>query len=243
MKRHDITASLLESCPFCLSKAHNPIFTQNYKRCLDSFFLTPEAETKINTVPHFSECLECHAIFRNKAWILPDKEEHDRYYTHENSLKDPQYIKYLSESIHPFLKFIESEEMGLDYGCGPVKGLEGILGSKGYNIQSYDKYFHPGKKPSTNTFDFIFCHEVIEHFVNFKTEITELMSLLKPKGRLFIRTELHPNNLDIFERWYYKNDSTHVFFLSLKTFELIAKTYNCTFTQLDKNKFILQKIP
>lgn len=236
------------SCPFCLSQNQSPIFLKNPKPALDSYFLNSISKnsagmpSRTSTIfsaidkPHFYHCLDCEGIFRNPFYILPEKEEHKRYFTHNNDLNDPNYIKYLSESIAPFLNFIEPGEVGLDFGCGPTKGIEYILDQSGIEIMSYDKYFFPNSYETT--FDYIFCHEVVEHFVKVREEFKNLVNQLKPRGRLFIRTETHPKD---FENWYYKNDSTHVFFFSEKTFINLALVFNLEFLVLEKNKFVLIK--
>lgn len=255
MKTNNIPQNIKNPCPFCLSENHIPIYVKNYKRCIDSVFLEQFVSTtqpgvdKLNTeidlknTPHFFQCETCEAIFRNPLFILKSEEEHLRYQNHNNHIEDVNYIHYLSHSLSPFLNFISSQEKGLDFGCGPSKGIEALLKPQNYQIESYDKYFFPHtfSSDARPKYDYIFCHEVIEHFVDFKKEFTELVSLLKPQGQLLIRTELHKNDLNHFEDWYYKNDSTHVFFLSLNTFNYLSEKLNFDFKHIDSNKFILSK--
>lgn len=190
---------------------------------------------------HFLRCENCWGTFRNQDFILPENEEAERYESHENNLEDERYRSYLTSSIEPFLKCIEKADKGLDYGCGPSLSFEGILKPKGYHLQSYDKYFLDNPKVFNQTYDFIILHEVIEHFVDFKAEFEKILTLLNPGGQVFIRTELCPDTEEGFENWYYKNDSTHVFFLTEETFKFLAQEYDLQFTKLDANKFILQK--
>lgn len=253
MKDKIISLEQDKSCPFCLSNNLDPIFLVNFKRALDSYHLNHAPKDQA----HFFKCNECCCIFRNSFYILPENEEHLRYFTHNNDLDDPNYIKYLSDSIKPFLEHIKDDEFGLDFGCGPTKGIEHILKGKNFNLTSFDKYFYPSFKTSLipnanseiqssslleadqqNLYDYIFCHEVVEHFVDTRHEFEHLIKKLKPKGRLFIRTEIYPED---FENWYYKNDSTHVFFFSEITFNYLAKLFNLEFLKLDKNKFVFIK--
>jgi hypothetical protein len=273
MRNKIISLSTEVSCPLCLSKTLNPIVLKNFQRAIDVYFIkhNPKAKSKPSTdsseisaynsvdtdnldlsqKPHFFKCETCASIFRNPEFILPETEEHQRYSTHENNLEDPRYLKYLEESIEPFLSYTSKSEKGLDYGCGPTKGLEYILKPKGYDLESYDKYFYPNPLSINSNFadnqlegkkfDYLVCHEVIEHFVNFNKELQTVLDLLNPNGKLFIRTELYPQEVNKFEDWYYKNDSTHVFFLSLDTLKYIELSFNIKFKQLDKNKLILIK--
>ncbi len=253
------------SCPLCKAPKNTPIILNNFKRSLDFFHqkLNLWTENELATTPHFFKCASCFAVFRNPQFILPENEEASRYLSHENSLENQRYLAYLSSSIEPFLKYIPENSSGLDFGCGPTRSFEYVLmhldlnresasasakktiagtyPNHTYKISSYDKYFFADDEKLQTTYDYIIVHEVIEHFVNFKQEFEDLVKRLKPKGQLFIRTELYPTNFIDFEDWYYKNDSTHVFFLALKTFNYLEKTYNLKFLSLDHNKFILTK--
>lgn len=226
------------SCPLCLSSEHKPLFLKNPKQAIDSYLLKMNIDQ-----PAFFQCLNCSGVFKSPEHILPDQEEHLRYFSHENRLDDLKYLKYLEESIKPFLQHFETEQKGLDYGCGPTKGLEHILKLLGYSVESYDKFFFnsaPLLKPKF--YDYLICHEVIEHLANFRLEFQKILDLLEPRGKLFIRTELLPHMVEDFENWYYKNDSTHVFFLSNKTFQYIEAEFKVSFQVIDKNKFLLRKL-
>ncbi|WP_309597799.1 methyltransferase domain-containing protein [Flavobacterium oreochromis] len=64
--------------------------------------------------------------------------------------------------------------------------------------------------------------EVIEHFHHPKKEFQLLKELLVPKGKLYCMTHLYDSSIH-FEKWYYKNDTTHVFIYQKETIEWIAK--------------------
>lgn len=231
-----ITTKTNLSCTLCLSTKHNPIFIKNIRRSLDPYFFKM---TDVESYPQFFLCTECQSIFRNPIFILSEELEHQRYFAHNNSLENTNYISYLNDSIEPFLSVINNTDQGLDYGCGPSTGLESLL--KNYNIKSFDKYFFNQPellKPSH--YDFIFCHEVVEHFRNFKSDFKQVLGLLKPSGKLLVRTELYPEDQNQFENWYYKNDSTHLFFLSKNSLKYIESDLNLKVTTLDKNKFVFQ---
>jgi hypothetical protein len=236
------------SCPLCLSPKNKPIILKNFKRSIDYFHqkaMTTSIETLAHS-PHFFKCEACFIIYRNPLFILPENEESKRYQSHENSLEDQRYIHYLTESIQPFLNYIPPNSspkklQGLDYGCGPSLSFESVLSPLGYDVKSYDKYFFNHTQLLQQKYDFLILHEVIEHFVNFKNEFEKALELLNPEGQILIRTELYPDDITAFEDWYYKNDSTHVIFLSDKTFEFLENTYNLKFQKLASNKFILKQ--
>ena len=58
-----------------------------------------------------------------------------------------------------------------------------------------------------------------------KKEFELLKSLLKPNGKLYCMTDLFSDTID-FEKWYYKNDETHVFFYQSETFQWIKELLN-----------------
>lgn len=232
------------SCPLCLSLKNKPIILNNFKRSVDYFHQKAMAASyeALSESPHFYKCKSCFGIYRNPLFILPESEESNRYQSHENSLEDPRYVEYLTKSIQPFLNSTATQLVGLDYGCGPSISFEGLLEPLGYNIRSYDKYFFNDSKLLQQKYDYIILHEVIEHFVNFKTEFEKVLALLKPESQILIRTEPYPKDELAFEDWYYKNDSTHVFFLSDQTFQYLENTYNLECKKLDSNKFILKQL-
>ena len=62
--------------------------------------------------------------------------------------------------------------------------------------------------------------------------------MLKPKGALFLKTDLYTDDLD-FHAWYYKSDETHVFFYHPKTFEWIQKEFKFSNLDIDERHISL----
>lgn len=62
---------------------------------------------------------------------------------------------------------------------------------------------------NSNSFDFVFSLEVIEHIENPRHFISEIKRIIKPGGYAFIST---PNNLNIFSRVYFLFQGEHRFF-------------------------------
>lgn len=222
------------SCPFCLTKTQTPLFLKDSIKHLDSTF----NDLKKENLPHFFKCKTCFGLFRNPRFVLIPEEECKRYQSHKNSLSDERYLYYLKKSFDYFSAGITKDMHGLDYGCGPTKGFEFLLKKENYNIESWDKYFF--NQTQLKTYDYIICHEVVEHFVDVRNEFDRLCRLLNKGGTLFIRTELQPLRSDDFENWYYKNDPTHCFFFSEKTWSYFDSVYGCNTQKLDSNKFALK---
>ena len=159
------------------------------------------------------------------------------YQTHNNDIDDPRYQKFVS----PLVGLIDSRHhkghSGLDFGAGPGPVIAHMLGKHGYSIDLYDPFFHPDKTVLTNRYDFIVSCEVVEHFYNPFETFTTLGGLLAPGGSLYCRTTLYRDDID-FSNWFYKNESTHVFFYQRTTIEWIAEhILHCDCTILNDNIF------
>lgn len=118
------------------------------------------------------------------------------------------------------LKDFSPKEKGLDYGCGTGPVVTTELEKEGYSIVLYDPYFYPNKEVLKTTYDFIICCEVMEHFYEPKREFSELAARLNPGGKLYCKTSIYSEEIN-FDNWFYKNDSTHVFFYTEKSLEWI----------------------
>jgi SAM-dependent methyltransferase len=114
--------------------------------------------------------------------------------------------------------------LGLDFGSGTGPVITKQLLEKGYHVNLYDPYFAPFDDYLQHKYDYIFSCEVFEHFYNPQFEIKRLVNLLKPQGHLLIMTHVF-NHQKPFNDWYYKNDPTHVFIYTPKTFDYIAKNF------------------
>jgi len=85
--------------------------------------------------------------------------------------------------------------------------------------------FHSSPTLLKETYNYIACCEVIEHFYNPKKEFALLKKLLKPNGKLYLMTALFDKTID-FHTWYYKNDPTHVFIYQEKTINWIKNEFD-----------------
>lgn len=145
-----------------------------------------------------------------------------RYLGHENSIYDDSYLNYLNKL---FSRANVKQGLALDYGCGPTKGLEGLIDKMSYNnlkVESYDPLFFP-KKSWPQKYDLVYASECFEHFYSPAKEITFIKSLLKPKGTLAVSTQLYDGK--DFKSWHYFRDPTHVVFYSEKTILWIADRF------------------
>jgi SAM-dependent methyltransferase len=168
----------------------------------------------------YYSCRNCLAIFLDPGMHLSSEDEKKRYEEHNNDVNDIRYQKFVEPIVSQIEKKFNKEHTGLDFGAGPGPVITKMLRDKGFNILLYDPFFFNIPELLQNKYDYIACCEVIEHFHNPAREFGLLKSLLKPGGSLYCMTEIYRDDVE-FGRWYYKNDSTHVFFYHTKTLEWI----------------------
>jgi hypothetical protein len=171
---------------------------------------------------------------------LPDtKSEKERYELHDDNAEDAGYRKFVSPITSNILQDFSKEDKGLDFGSGTSQIITKVLQEQNYNIVSYDPYFHPYNGLLQKKYDYIASCEVIEHFYHPAKEFALLRLMLKEQGRLYLMTDIYDNSID-FEKWYYKNDPTHVFLYTKKTFEWIKKEFGFKSLEIEKRLIILK---
>lgn len=182
----------------------------------------------------FYECSCCGGIFRPIEKLLDNEKEKERYESHTNDSDDLGYQSFVSPITNCVLKEFSKEDIGLDFGCGKDSPIVKILRNNEYEIFEYDPYFFDNKKLLEQKYDYIACCEVIEHFYTPKKEFELFKKLLKDNGILYLMTGIYKDNID-FSKWWYKNDLTHVFIYTDKTFEWIKKEFGFENMQIQKN--------
>ncbi len=185
----------------------------------------------------YYRCKQCKGILLDPDFFLSTQAEKERYLLHKNDVNDPGYQKFVSPIISDVLKDFNTNHKGLDFGSGSGPIVTSILHESGYNITAYDPIFEPNKDVLKESYDYIICCEVMEHFYNPAKEFELLYSLLNPKGALYCKTNLYDNTID-FDTWWYKNDTTHVFFYTKDTLHWIATKYGYATPRITKD-FIL----
>ncbi len=173
----------------------------------------------------YYQCKNCGSVQMDPQFYISANAEEERYLTHNNDVEDPRYQNFVSPITSRILKDFNSSQTGLDYGCGtgPVAASE--LGKKGYKVALYDPYFKPEKSSLRKNYDFIICCEVMEHFYNPYEEFQRFYNLLNPGGKLYCKTSLFSEAVN-FDKWYYKDDPTHVFFYTEESLKWIKEEFN-----------------
>ena len=189
----------------------------------------------IGTPFHLREfycCDRCNGIFRSRAFYLSPAEEKKRYETHNNDVHDPRYQQFVSPITNAVLTWYAPRSTGLDFGAGTGPVITKVLRDHGYDIREYDPFFCNKSQLLAETYDYIVCCEVLEHFREPAQEFRLLRGLLKKNGRLLCMTLLYDHDID-FGAWYYKNDPTHLFFYQQATLNWIQAEFGFTSVQLD----------
>jgi SAM-dependent methyltransferase len=172
----------------------------------------------------FFRCSDCRGIFKARELLLSEQEEKVRYELHRNDVNDEGYCRFVMPLVSAVTKNHDRSEEGLDFGAGTGSAVSHFLKKEGYKIEMYDPFFKPDPDLLERKYDFVAACEVIEHFYDPAKEFAMLKNLLKTKGRLYCMTHVFEEGTD-FEKWYYKNDPTHVFIYSEKTLEFIGQKF------------------
>jgi 2-polyprenyl-3-methyl-5-hydroxy-6-metoxy-1,4-benzoquinol methylase len=179
------------------------------------------------------------------AFVQPDDyltadEERAFYDTHENSINDEGYVRYLNVLVEPLIELIPTTSrpnlQALDYGCGPGPTLSILLENAGIACDNYDPFFAPNAL--RDQYDIITATECFEHFHHPANELSKLTELLASNGYLALMTSRW-ENAEKFTNWHYTRDPTHVVFMHDKTIEFIAKKYDLNVQFKDEKRVVI----
>lgn len=187
-------------------------------------------------------CHRCEATFLDASQLPSREAEFRRYSQHQNSTGDTGYAAFLNLLATPLLARLPAQQHGLDYGCGPGPApvLAAALRAAGHTVRLYDPFFHPEPDALAQTYDFITCTEVVEHFHRPAEEFCRLDGCLRPGGWLAIMTCLQTDDRS-FADWYYRRDLTHVTFYREATFRWLAVRFAWHCEMPCKNVVLMQK--
>lgn len=173
----------------------------------------------------YVRCINCKSVLLCPDYYIDPEKEKERYAEHNNDVTDPRYQNFL----HPVTSRIEvdfnTDSTGLDYGCGTGPVATEVLKKKGYHINLFDPFFVNQPEVLKQPYNFIICSEVMEHFHLPYKEFRQLYNLLLPGGKLYCKTSTFSDTID-FDKWYYKNDPTHVFFYTEESLNWIKNHFS-----------------
>jgi SAM-dependent methyltransferase len=201
----------------------------------------PSVEFRKYTKKSFYTCEVCKGIFLLPQYRPDADSERGRYEQHNNDVDDPRYQQFSMPIIRSVLKDWRPTHNGLDFGAGTGPVITKLLREQGYQIEEYDPYFWNRPELLEETYDFVVCCEVMEHFY-FPDQSFQLVSkLLNPHGRLYCMTEIFDGSRS-FDSWFYKNDPTHVFFYRPETIHWIAQCFHFQVVHLDSRLIVFEKV-
>ncbi len=184
-----------------------------------------------NAVPYFSgrhgkyfSCQTCFGVFLNPADRLDPAAEQDRYNQHNNDVNDRGYQEFVSPIVDHVRANFTPAHNGLDFGSGTGPVISFMLEQDGFSVRKYDPIFSPDRAVLSAAYDYIVCCEVIEHFYDPAKEFELLRSLLVNDAHLICMTHLISDDIDL-DKWYYKDDPTHVFFYREETVDFIQRQF------------------
>ncbi len=192
----------------------------------------------------FYRCPVCGFIRRDPHSMLDEEQERNRYLLHENTLTNKGYVEYLNrfidQQVLPNLR--ESDPKILDFGSGPLPVLSDLLKARGYDVNSYDKYFSTDESYKEDRYDLILLLEVIEHVLDPYSVLSGLVEIMKPGAKIILQTLLVDDRINQeFGTWWYKEDMTHISFYTKESFEILARHLGLTVGDCGKNVMIFLK--
>ena len=187
----------------------------------------------------FLKCNQCESLMVSPDTYLSLEDEKKRYEEHNNDVNDAGYQAFVSPLVEAVLAEQTRSSLGLDFGAGTGPVITKLLKDQGYQIEIYDPFFANDSNLLKDTYDYIVCCEVMEHFHHPKKEFSTLRSLLKPGGTLYLKTKIFGDHIK-FEGWNYKNDPTHVFIYHEKALIYIKEVFGFTQMTIEGDLIILK---
>ena len=190
----------------------------------------------------YDVCEQCDFIYKISPFHLSNEEENEQYDLHENTMENEGYVNIFRTLISDYVQELDIKGNVLEFGSGPNPIFKNLLVEAGYNVFDFDPFYNDNEEYKKHTYQLITSNEVFEHFANPLKEMEHLVSLLKTDGYMLISTHFRPGNESLFLNWWYRRDSTHISFYSIKTFEYICQLYGLKIVTHDNKKVIvLQK--
>lgn len=202
------------------------------------------SHTKKYSDPHssktYTHCLNCQCIALEPSFWVSKKDERNQYDQHKNSLENEGYVKMFEDFLDFFWKDIVPESpFVLDFGSGPTPVLATLLQRRGALVTCYDKFYHPDTSFEHHHYDLITSTEVFEHLENPLETLRHLTQHVKNKGYIAIMTLFHDNSMEIFWKWWYRRDPTHIVFYTPLTLQYLAKQCGLALIKTDDKRIAL----
>jgi hypothetical protein len=196
-------------------------------------------DTQFEIIYH--RCKKCLFIYEDPKFHISSQKELEEYNRHNNSIEDQGYVNMFKRFQSAFEPFVKGKQV-LEFGSGPEPVFSQVLSLDGYDVTSFDPYYAPDLAYLDKKYDLITSTEVFEHLVEPIKELEKLLDLLKVGGVLAIMTQFVPED-EVFLKWWYRRDPTHIGFFHHKSFEHLCQVYPIEIVfRNDKDYMILRKI-
>ncbi len=189
----------------------------------------------------YFRCTDCFLVFVPPSQHVTFQQEKSIYDLHENDPADAGYRRFLSRVVEPLRSILNDQDRGLDFGCGEASAVVVMMREHGFDMEMYDPIYVDQPQKLQQTYDFITCTEVVEHFRHPADEFLKLFAMLRSGGVLAIMTKMVIDQ-QAFSRWHYKNDQTHISFFSKDTFAWLAEKYIASVEFFYTDVILLRKI-
>jgi SAM-dependent methyltransferase len=218
---HRRTGNKAKNCRMCGGNAVHFTYVDFNKSCRTDIQFKPSG-----VLVGYMRCTLCDFIFTDffDEWTSTDFGE---------LIYNADYIKvdeeYLGERPHrsaqAMVRILSAVKNGriLDYGSGNGRFAE-ELGKLGFgNVENYDVYASPGRPEGR--FDVITSFDVIEHSLNPRETIKDMLSFMKNDGCLFIGQTFQPEDIDQIrgDWWYLAPRNGHISTFSADTMRMFAE--------------------
>ena len=188
----------------------------------------------------FYICNNCETVLLHPDYYLNSHQEKERYDLHSDDVTAIGYQNFVKPITQNVIKNFNKNDKGLDFGCGKTEIVKYVLAQSDYNIKGFDPFYFNDVTLLDLKYNYITSCEVVEHLYNPHKVFKQLFDMLLPGGKLFLKTSLYSLDLN-FEKWWYKNDPTHVTLYTKKSFEYIEKALGFSKLEISKQLIILSK--
>jgi SAM-dependent methyltransferase len=164
----------------------------------------------------------------DKAWFS------STIYNDEYIKVDPEYVEVRPKRVASWFKskFRDTSLSILDYGAGSSKFGQ-LLAEDGYTVECWDPMWGDVPLP-IKQFDLITCFEVFEHTPNPVETMKEIVSMLRPTGKLLFSTQVtdsvRPLTVDW---WYFTPRGGHISHHSFRSLTLLCKAVGLKLNSYD----------
>jgi 2-polyprenyl-3-methyl-5-hydroxy-6-metoxy-1,4-benzoquinol methylase len=186
--------------------------------------------------------LDCEYIFKSSECYQDFDAQKERYNLHTNDEEDAGYKAYFQRFLDFTLALVGKPKNALDFGCGESTILSSMLESGGVACEYFDPIYHPESLNNSKKYELIVSTEVFEHLHQPREVFKDLVERLEKGGYLALQTQFHSNDVEVFKKWYYHQDPTHVVFFRAKTFEVLCAMFACSVVKDNgKNMIVIRK--